>query len=492
MWLLPSLNRPASLRRFFDAYRATGGSTPGAVIIDHADYAANETAYRLLALPPGWFIWQTAGVTQGDKFREVWDRLAPGAWLGYIGDDCVPETWEWDKRLVETLDGTNFVSCDDAWQAPQRAGNCWVVGGKLIRAVGCFFPPGLHHLFIDDVWELIGRATGCWQQRMDVRVRHENVLKGDAPPDGTHRRVYGSGFTAAVPGPDRHAGLWAGDEQVFLRWRAEALPALIAAVAALRETREPDRRDEEARQRRLKSRTVMICTPIARAPAWQYTMALAESCVLLQQLGIRFYFATIVGSSNLPRARNLLAAKFLASDATDLMFIDDDIGWRPPDLMRLLASEHPLIAGVGRRKSDKPNSDPSVWCCHFLPGSEQGFARDAAGNIEVMRVGTGFMRIERQVFEQMMQAHPEWRRHGMSDMTPAEARFNYQFFVFGEDNEGEDDVFCDRWRALGGRIFIDPSLELSHVGEKAYSGAIGELLGTMPFNQPRPVENAAE
>jgi hypothetical protein len=177
MWLLPSLNRAANLRRFLDAFRATGGSTPGAIIADHADFAANRAAYESLDLPRGWFIWQTAGVTPGDKLREIWDRLAPCTWLGLIGDDCVPETAEWDKHLITSLDGTNFVSCDDARLAPHKVGNCWAISGGLVRTVGYIFPPGLQHLFVDDVWETLGRATGCWRVRMDVRVRHAAVTK---------------------------------------------------------------------------------------------------------------------------------------------------------------------------------------------------------------------------------------------------------------------------------------------------------------------------
>ena len=55
----------------------------------------------------------------------------------------------------------------------------------------------------------------------------------------------------------------------------------------------------------------MICTPIARAPAWQYTVALAETCVLLHRLGISFGHSSVVGVTNLPAARNMLAARFL-------------------------------------------------------------------------------------------------------------------------------------------------------------------------------------
>lgn len=226
---------------------------------------------------------------------------------------------------------------------------------------------------------------------------------------------------------------------------------------------------------RLKSRSVVICTPVARAPVWQYTLALAETCVLLQGLGIRFNYTSVVGSSQLPRARNVLVARFLASGATDLMFIDDDVGWDQNDVVRLLASEQPLIAGITRKKTDAID-DVSGWGCEFLDGADRGFETDAAGNIAVARAATGFMRIQRQVFEALIRAHPEWQRGGVPELTPAEQPFYHRFFAYDDGELTEDYVFCDRWRQIGGRVFIDPTLRLSHVGVKAYSGAIGELL----------------
>jgi hypothetical protein len=236
-------------------------------------------------------------------------------------------------------------------------------------------------------------------------------------------------------------------------------------------------REEQARLERLKSRTVMIATPIARAPVWQYTVALAETCVLLQGLGIRFYYVSIVGLSNLPRVRNMLTARFLASDATDLMFIDDDIGWDQNDVVRLLASEQLLVAGVGRKKADNSH-EVSGWCCQFLPDATQRLRVDAMGNVEVARVGTGFMRIQRRVFEELINRYPETKGSAAPELPPEQDRFYHRFFQFGADELTEDYVFCDRWRAIGGHLFIDPSLKLMHVGEKAYAGAIAELIGT--------------
>ena len=34
----------------------------------------------------------------------------------------------------------------------------------------------------------------------------------------------------------------------------------------------------------------------------------------------------------------------------------------------------------------------------------------------------------------------------------------------------EDISFCDKWRDLGGKIYFDPSINLSHVGTKRWTG----------------------
>jgi hypothetical protein len=230
---------------------------------------------------------------------------------------------------------------------------------------------------------------------------------------------------------------------------------------------------EQARLGRLKSRIVMICTPIARAPVWRYTVALAETCVLLSRLGIRFHYNVILNQSNLPRARNVLVAKFLASDASDLMFIDDDVGWDQADVVRLLGCEQPLIAGAYRRKIDLPDQ-VGGWSCRFLPGA---LNIDPMGNVEVAYAATGFMRIHRQVFDGLARAHPEWKGGGgLQELTSTEQPFYHRFFAYDDDEMTEDYVFCDRWRAIGGRVFVDPSLTLSHFGDRAYTGSIKDLI----------------
>lgn len=234
---------------------------------------------------------------------------------------------------------------------------------------------------------------------------------------------------------------------------------------------------QQERLKRAKARSLFICTPIARHPVRQYTVSLAQSFVYLHSLGIKVYHQTVVGSSNLARTRNELAAAFLASNYTHMAFIDDDMGWKPASLLRLLASEHDIVAGVGCKKVELPDTHQEKWCFRTLPNFE--FHQDEFGMIEVAAVGTGFMMLSRDPFERMKAAHPEWKRKGYKQM-PDEARPHYyQFFSFDrgtEDEElGEDIAFCLEYRRLGGRVFVDPEINLVHVGEKEFSGDFGAL-----------------
>ena len=241
---------------------------------------------------------------------------------------------------------------------------------------------------------------------------------------------------------------------------------------------------EKARLERARTRSVMIATPVARDPTIQYAVSLLHTSAALNHHGIRHSCEFIVGSSNLPRSRNGLVARFLASDFTDLFMIDDDMGWDAGSVIRMLASEKPFLAAVGRKRSGVPNSDPNVWCCQFLR-DRPAMRLDEMGNIEVGRVGAAFVKIERSVFERLIAAHPEWKREGHEDMSLDVRACYHQFFRFDTelDHEeiGEDYLFCDRYREVGGEVWVDPSITLKHCGSHEFTGRLLEIL------QPRPM-----
>jgi hypothetical protein len=483
MWLLPSKGRPGNLARFFAAYEATGGSTPGVVIIDQTDERENRIAYHDIRkqLPLGWSIRITAGVTQGEKLAEIWDEVVDSPWLGLIGDDCVPETDRWDQFLVNGLDGANVVSCNDGWQAPRRMGNCWIMAGALVREVGYIFPAGLQHLYVDDVWETIGQAASCWRCLMSVKVAHKHVLKNEAHADDTHRRVYGSNTSNAL------GGLWPADTEAFEKWKREDCHRAIDAVLALRRDRglgvttasgddeDPIERERKV-QDRLRTRSVLICTPSHGTPALKFAESMVETSALLTKMGIDWNFLTVEGSSNLPRARNTLVAWFLGTGKyTDLLFVDDDMAWDAMAVVRLVASDKHVIGAVGRKKQDK-----IAWCCRVAPetlGAGGAYLDGPMQALEVETVGTGMLKITREALETLTARRPDLKMDPRDDEMPPDIRAIYhRVFAFGELEEGEDYVFCLRWREVGGSVWVDPSITLGHIGAKNYSGTFMDAM----------------
>ena len=55
----------------------------------------------------------------------------------------------------------------------------------------------------------------------------------------------------------------------------------------------------------------------------------------------------------------------------------------------------------------------------------------------------------------------------------------YRFFSFSSDTFseawGEDAAWCRDWRALGGTVWIDPTIRLVHVGETEYTGDVSVM-----------------
>lgn len=173
------------------------------------------------------------------------------------------------------------------------------------------------------------------------------------------------------------------------------------------------------------------------------------------------------GDSLITFARNLLLAQFLASDCTDLVFVDSDISWEAGALLRLLSHPVDFVAGAYRYKRDDEDY-PIGW----LPKDE---LHAENGLLEVARVPFGFVRLTRAACYRMTAvAADKPFRHRSAPEIQCHAIFDLEY----RDGTyiGEDFVFCDRWRGQGGKVWLDPELSLTHHGQKSYPGHIGNWL----------------
>jgi len=174
--------------------------------------------------------------------------------------------------------------------------------------------------------------------------------------------------------------------------------------------------------------------------------------------------------SLIAHARNVCVAKFMESDCTDMLFLDSDVACGPGVFSRLMTHDADVVAGVYRVKSDEER--------YPVVPIEGGAVQDTAtGLLEVKDIPFGLVRIRREVIEKMTAAEPEnWFYANNAERMKCQALFNTEIrdHVFW----GEDYYFCRKWRAMGGKIYVDPEFRLAHVNGdgKSFAGSFAEWL----------------
>lgn len=197
--------------------------------------------------------------------------------------------------------------------------------------------------------------------------------------------------------------------------------------------------------------TLFIATP--SYDGWfcvEFTGSLAQTSATLAGAGVGVMFSPLIGNPFLDLARNELVAKFLESDATDLLFVDADVGWDPNVIGRLLSHPQEIVGGL------VPKRDPSNEAC-FHHNALTGVV-SPEGLFQSKELPTAFMRIKRSAFERL-----EANGVGTAVMP---------FFKIGSRKEdfGEDIYFNRRWIETGEFLWVDSDITFTHRGGKAWKG----------------------
>ena len=182
-----------------------------------------------------------------------------------------------------------------------------------------------------------------------------------------------------------------------------------------------------------------------------------------RQLNIDWTLETMVNESLISRARNTLTAKFLdMPDATHLFFVDADIGWEPWHLLVLLNRDVDVIGGLYPMKTM-----PIKWVVNGFEGAEEG----PDGLQEVSKAGTGFLLMKKHVFEKL-KTHPAVKQYkndiGLDPKYDAHLKTYFDTAVRQNRYYSEDWTFCENWRDMGGRIWVDKRVLLRHSGSYVF------------------------
>lgn len=200
--------------------------------------------------------------------------------------------------------------------------------------------------------------------------------------------------------------------------------------------------------------------------------------LLLAERGDRVTVMDEAGNAMIADCRGLIVAKFLESDATDLVFIDSDVAWEAGALVKLVDYPVDFVAGIYPQRRD-----PINYCVSWIQERAELRADPETGLLEVAGVPAGFMKLSRAMLEKMVEHYSDTAFY--CDAAPNQtAHALFDPYRIGKLKFGEDYSFCRRWREIGGKVWIDPEIRLAHVGYKSFIGSLGDWLRDRPSETP--------
>lgn len=240
-----------------------------------------------------------------------------------------------------------------------------------------------------------------------------------------------------------------------------------------------------------------------------YTRSIMNTVEKLKQYNIDVHVEFCNSDSLVSRARNNLIAKAMSNPkTTHIMFIDADITWNPDDIIKLLISNKDLCGGVyplkkynwdrliESKSGEKDTEVLSKWIekkdrsifknmisdkeyiQHQMLSYNLNYVENKVvikdNMTEVRHIATGFMMMKRSVIHRMANGFPYTKyTDDIGFLNGDENEFAYALFDCGVENNhylSEDWMFCERWRKLGGSIYVDVTINLIHTGTEQYNG----------------------
>ena len=216
-------------------------------------------------------------------------------------------------------------------------------------------------------------------------------------------------------------------------------------------------------------RRVLIGTPSydGRIDVW-FANSLIQTVKIAEKKGIFVHAIYTSYDSLIQRARNSLFRLALQGNYDDLFFIDSDCEWEPEWFFNLLDRPEPIVGGALIKKSEKEGYTVK------LIDKELKWSEDKK-IIEVDGVGTGFMKISRFALEKLWEVSDPYMSEG------EEHRMVCDIKVENGDLISEDYVIANKWRGLGYKIWLDPTITLNHIGTKKFKGDFAKFIKQLGY-----------
>jgi hypothetical protein len=229
------------------------------------------------------------------------------------------------------------------------------------------------------------------------------------------------------------------------------------------------------------NRTIVIATPCGSSfvhSTFAASVAATAAELTRNGIGVRIFFTQ---GWEVSTQRDWLADLFLKeSKASHLLFVDSDISFNPDLCLRLLHFKKEVVGAAYAMRRLELNklrdgvkagkSFERAWLdAHRFACSKP--LRQEGPLIEVQQIGLGFTLLARSVFEKMITQCDLRRYHNSQADSHTTTAPLFGFFdrIDLPDGQrlGEDYAFCERWRTIGGQVWVDATAEIKHHGDFA-------------------------
>ena len=221
----------------------------------------------------------------------------------------------------------------------------------------------------------------------------------------------------------------------------------------------------------------------------QACMGFTESVSRLRNVahikGVRCSTIFMANESLIQRARNTIVWHFLNDpSATHLLFCDADQSFDPIDALKMMAANKPIILApvpmknydwkriADAAKRGVPPDQLKYQGTMFNLEIEIDRAHPPETPVEIKRGGTGFMLIQRGVFE-TLKGLKECNKYHDDIGQIARDEWVYEFFkaeIEGDRHHSEDYGFCNMAARAGFKIWLAPWVKVSHFGTHEFMG----------------------
>jgi hypothetical protein len=198
--------------------------------------------------------------------------------------------------------------------------------------------------------------------------------------------------------------------------------------------------------------SVTIAMPVHRELPAHTVMALCATVAACTRVGIPCRVVSPLGGSVVTIARNRCADIFLKTNDTHIFWIDSDMDWEPDNFFKVLAMA--TIKHVARASYPK-RQDKLI------------FEAD----------GLGFCCVQREVMAALAEKAPlVWFGENIPCKQIFDERIAKTQKAIDEGAEyefvAEDTGFFAKVASLGYDCWLDPTIDIGHVGQKVYRGSM--------------------